>query len=414
MAGYKDRLTGDLDAWIAKGLVPPSSRTAILDSVGETPRPDAANALGYIGAALLGLAVIAFVAANWGAIPRIGRYGLITALFAAGAAGGAWAAATGRKVLANLLLLFAALVFAADIGLSGQIFDLTGDPQTALYGAAVAAALLALAGRSSAAAAAALVFVTLGDGMPTLWSHPFGIAAGAVAATALAFVWRSPVLAHAAGIGLIVGGFEVIWRLVTPDSLLLGPAPVHHHWPAFLGAAGVFAGAALAARMKGGDRAQILHGWLVLGALAFLMAAGVDAHGPWKLAHRVALTLIAIGVIAIGRRDKGAALQVVGWLGFWVAVMIIDFDSEPSRKAVFGLRMADRMLGMAGAAAMIVFGRIDRNRWVTALGALFMATAISATLVDLGLSLGAAAGVFALVAAGALGLAVVLRRGASR
>jgi uncharacterized membrane protein len=413
VASYKDRLTGDLDAWIAKGLVPASSRTAILDSVGETRRPDAANALGYIGAALLGLALIAFVAANWGAIPRIGRYGLITALFAAGAAGGAWAAATDRKVLANLLLLFAALVFAADIGLSGQIFDLTGDPQTALYSGAVAAALLALAGRSSAAAAVALVFVTLGDGMPTLWSHPFGIAVGAVAATALAFVWRSPVLAHAAGIGLIIGGFEVIWRLFGPDPLFLAPVLVHH-WPAFLGAAGVFVVAALAARMKGGDPAQIVHGWLVLGALAFLMAAGTDSHGLWKVVHRVAITLAAIGVIAIGRRERGAALQVIGWLGFWVSVMIVGFDIEPSSKAAFGLRMADRMLGIAGSVAMIVFGRIDRNRWVTALGALFMATAISATLIDLGLSLGAAAGVFALVAAGALGLAIVLRRGASR
>lgn len=474
MGGYRDRLIKDLDGWIARGLVPATSRDAILDSVGEVRRPEAANALGYVGAILMGLAVIAFVGANWNVIPRIGRYGVITLLFAASAAGGAWALVSGRKMLSNLLLLFAALVFAADIGLSGQIFDLTGDPQTALYGAALGALALALAGRSSGAAAAAMVFVTFGDFAPGLWGQPFGMVIGAALATVLAFLWRSPVLAHAAGVGLLFAGTEVIWRFCGPEPVVVTPLK-DHLWPWCLIAAGLFAAGGLAARLKGGDPGRILYGWLLLDALVFLMAAGGEAHDQWKVIHRVAIVLASIGVVAIGRRQKSGALQVVGWTGFWLSAAVIGLDGALDGQNGFVLRLADRALSIAGAsamialgrldlkngsrglalqiigwaafwlgvmglgadgvmagehalalklgsrllaiggaAAMIVFGRIDHNRWSTALGVLFLAAAISATMSDLGLSLGAAAGVFFLVAIGALGLALMLRKGAPK
>ena len=44
MAGYKERLTGDLDRWIGAGLVDGAKRDAILDTVPDTRRLDAATA----------------------------------------------------------------------------------------------------------------------------------------------------------------------------------------------------------------------------------------------------------------------------------------------------------------------------------------------------------------------------------
>ena len=135
MASYRARLTKDLDEWIAAGLVPAANRGAILERVSDGRRIDASAALAVIGALLLGAAAIAFVAANWGAIPRLPRFGLIVGLFLATAGGGAWAARAGRPLLSNTLLAVAALVYAAAIGLTGQIFDIAGDPQRALRSA---------------------------------------------------------------------------------------------------------------------------------------------------------------------------------------------------------------------------------------------------------------------------------------
>ncbi|MGH6998274.1 MAG: DUF2157 domain-containing protein, partial [Phenylobacterium sp.] len=129
MAGYKARLQRDVDEWIAAGLVPAENRQAILDRVSDGRRIDASAALAVIGGLLLGAAALAFVAANWGVIPRLPRFGLIVGLFLAVAGAAAWATKAGRPLLTNTLLAVAALIYAAAIGLTGQIFDIAGDPQ---------------------------------------------------------------------------------------------------------------------------------------------------------------------------------------------------------------------------------------------------------------------------------------------
>lgn len=402
MASYRDRVTKDLEGWIASGLVPEGSRAAILDSVADRQRPDTANALGYVGVALLGLAVIAFVAANWSGIPRIGRFALIGALFLAAAGGAAFATARGRLLTANLLLLFATLVFAADIGLTGQIFDLAGDPQTALYGAAAGGLLLALAGRSSAAATAALLLVLLGDKEASLWREPYGLALSAFLAAGLAFLWRSPVLAHGAGVALVLGTGEVLFRL----HQAFPGAP---DWALALAAGAAFAVAAVASRRRGGAVAGILHGWLCIGALVCLMVAGAEAQGPLKLLHRAATFAAALGVLAIGRREHDKVMQVIGWLAFAVSLIITGADTALEANG-WAWKALHRLVWLGGAIGLIVQARHDRSRWITALGVLALAAAVSATLSDFGLDLAAAAGVFALVAAGALAAAYLLRR----
>jgi len=401
VAGYKDRLTRDLDAWIASDLVPASSRSAILSTIADPKRADAATALAYVGVALLGLAMIAFVAANWNGIPRIGRYGLVSLTFLAAALGAAWATSRGAVNTANALLTFAALVFAADIGLTGQIFDLSGDPQTALYGAAAAAALIGLAGRSTGAILVALVLASLGDLESTTWTNPGVVAAGALAVVGLAFWWRSAALAHGAGVALILGAAEALTRVDAP----------HHPplWMFTLGAAGAFALLAGMARAMRTPLTRIFYGWLVLGALVFLAWNSFDS-GVWPQVGNLGLIAASIAVILLGRRDRYFALQLVGWLAFWFGACVIGFEIGVDEHFKDAWRFGDRLLCVAGASAMIGLGRHDRSGWLVGLGVLAMLGTVSMIFADFGLSLMAAAGVFAVSAVIALVVGLALRR----
>jgi hypothetical protein len=107
MAAYKDRVQQDLDRWIAAGLVDRDKRAAILETLPESRRLDAATALAWVGAILLGVAIIAFVAANWDFTPKLVRFAMLLAAFLTFAGGGAWAAHKDRPGLSNILLTIA-------------------------------------------------------------------------------------------------------------------------------------------------------------------------------------------------------------------------------------------------------------------------------------------------------------------
>ncbi|KQW73417.1 hypothetical protein ASE17_10895 [Phenylobacterium sp. Root77] len=346
MAGYKARLTKDVDEWVAAGLVPAENRQAILDCVSEERRVDASAALAVIGALLLGAAAIAFVAANWGAIPRLPRFGLIVGLFLAVAGGGAWAARAQRPLLSNTLLAVAALVYAAAIGLTGQIFDIAGDPQRALRSAGLAAALLTLAGRSSAAGVVALALLGFGefagrfDGGESRWlifAAPVGMA--------LAWLWHSKPLAHASALALVVG--------------LVALISMYERWGAtsLLISAAVLALLAGAARQLSDRRtAVIFFLWFVWGAMVFYGVAGFDEFkGGYLIAHRAAWLLIAGGVIALGMHDRQGMVTAAGVVSMIAAVCAILFDLG------LGLMTA---AGLFAACALIalVAGGLTRRR----------------------------------------------------
>ena len=119
MAAYKDRVQQDLDRWIGAGLVDAGKRGAILATIPDTRRMDAATALAWVGGILLGIAIIAFVAANWDFTPKLVRFAMLLAAFLGLAGAGAWASSKERPTLSNILLTIAALVFAASIALAG-------------------------------------------------------------------------------------------------------------------------------------------------------------------------------------------------------------------------------------------------------------------------------------------------------
>ena len=334
MASYRERLTQDLDRWISVGLVASDSRAAILETLGAERRLDAATVLGILGGLLAGVAAIAFVAANWSEIPRLLRFAMILTLFLSAACGAAWASGRGRPIASQVLLSVAALVFAAAIGLTGQIFDIAGEPLAALRGAGVAAILLGLAGRSPWTLAVGLVFLGLGD---LAQPHRFDgasadlnwliVAAPLGALTAL--VWRSQALAHVAGLACLVA------VVTLGDSLRQNAGDV------FLVAAvvlGVAAAGARAVRFRFEGPASVLNGWFVAGALLWFGISGVSDE-PNRVIHGLVWMLLSIGVIVVGRQDRHAMVTATGVLGLLASGAFLLFSlgvGLMTSAAVFG------------------------------------------------------------------------------
>jgi hypothetical protein len=303
---------------------------------------DAAQALAWVGGILAGIAVIAFVGANWDAMPRLAQFALTLGLFGATAGGAAWCAASSRPGAANGLLTFAAIFFAAAIGLTGQIFDIPGDAKNLLYVAGLVAAVLALAGRASGPAIVMLVFFACADseapdlfgGVAQTWLYIPWLAFAAPAAAALAIYWRSSALAHCAAFGVLLAAG---WLAV---KLQAGP------WP-LLAFAVVLMAAAAATRFlreRGRAGAGVLYGWLVWAAMGFYVACGIGDHGtPLNLAHRFVWLLLGGGLVVLGRADRMGAVTAAGVLSLIGAVSIL---------------MSDLGLGPLGASGMFLLGAI--------------------------------------------------------
>jgi len=87
--------------------------------------------LALLGAVLLGAAIVSLVAANWEAMPRLFRVGLIVAVLFIGYVGGAWRESRGDKVFSQALYLTAAITFGAGIALVSQMYHLSGEASDA-------------------------------------------------------------------------------------------------------------------------------------------------------------------------------------------------------------------------------------------------------------------------------------------
>lgn len=355
MAAYKERVAQDLDKWIAAGHVSADKRAAILGSIPDARRLDAATALAWVGGLLLGIAIIAFVAGNWKYMPELAQFSVLLVSFLGVSAVGAWAAHKERPIMSNIALMIASLVFAASIGLTGQIFDIAGDPRAASYGAGVAAFALALAGRSTGAATVGLIFIALGDFTDRQWfsgldsDAPWMLFAAPLGAY-LALRWASTPLAHVAPLAILYcfGWFAA--RVEAEAAVLV-----------FL--------SVLTAAMAGGARwlhkqdrafASVFYGWFAWGALLFFAIAG---YLPW-------------------------------------------FGAEDSQTA----NVTHRVIWLAASGGVLALGRYDSHAIVSTVGVLSMIGAICALLADLGLDLLAAAGVFLLCAVAALVGGLVLRQ----
>lgn len=355
MAAYKDRVKEDLDRWIGAGLVDAEKRAAILATIPETRRMDAATALAWVGAVLLGIAIIAFVAANWDVTPKLVRFAILLIAFGALAGGAAWAAQKERPTLCNILLTVATLVFAASIGLTGQIFDIAGDPRSAAYGAGVAGFALAAAGRSTGAALVGLIFIALGDFTDRQWfsgaeSEAPWMLIGAPLAAYLALRWASGALAHASALAIIYcfGWFaaktEAEASIFLFLAILMGAMAAGARW--------------LHARER--PFAGVFYGWFTAGALFFFAVAGYlpwfgDAGGNGGIAHRIVWLAASGGVLALGRFDRHGLVTAIGVLSIIAAICALLSDLGLDLLAAAGVFLVC-------AVAALIAGLVLRNK----------------------------------------------------
>ena len=128
-ASYPKQLEADLARWSAKGWFGADGLAQIRAEIGEKPsgwsRLPALFA--GIGTICLALAVAAFVAANWEAIPRPVKLTGIAVLLLAAHGFAAAMAARGQRTVADLATMFATLVFVSGLALVGQIYHLPSD-----------------------------------------------------------------------------------------------------------------------------------------------------------------------------------------------------------------------------------------------------------------------------------------------
>src|SRR5262245_2568338 len=353
MAAYKDRIKQDLDRWIDAGLVGADKRDAILATIPGARRLDAAAALAWVGAVLLGVAVVSFIAANWDITPKLVRFAVLLTGFAGLAGVAAWAAHKERALAADILLTVAALVFAAAVGLTGQIFDIAADPRTACYASGLAALALALAGRSSGAAIVGLVLIALGDVSEREWfsglatDAPWTLFAAPLGAY-LALGWGSAPLAHVSALG---GLYCFGWFA----------AHMHSRGPALLFlSVGMGAVAAGARWMQARERplAGVFYGWFAWGALVLFAAAG---YAPWTegsmpnisaILHRLVWLLLSGGLVALGRYDRHALVTTVGVLGVIGAIVALLNDMGLSLLAAAGVFLACAIVALLAGLAL--------------------------------------------------------------
>ena len=276
--GYLKRLARDLDRWIADGLVPAQNRQAILDSAAPSPRRwSAAGAAAILGAILLALAALSFVAANWSDLPKLARFMLILGALWASLGGAAAAFARGAPALGHALALLGAALFGAAIMLTAQTFNMSAVRNTGVL----------------------------------IW-------AGGALATALIIPSR-PVLVLAAGVGALWAGLEV------NNPLTPGP-----HW-AYLALWAVTAAAAL--RMTSSVTLHLLAACLVFWIGHTLYETlGPDNQDPsfWICAFILVTGALAMAAsLALDRRVEGAGV-LAGWMAWAAALGALILQSAQS------------------------------------------------------------------------------------
>ena len=121
-------LDGELNAWVAEGLVSAEQAEAIRsrarDRAPAAARTQVVRALSVAGAVVVGLGIVLFVAANWDALPRPTRVVMLLAtLLGAYAAGFELRERRGtHRALGEALYLVGGLAFAASLFLVGQMY----------------------------------------------------------------------------------------------------------------------------------------------------------------------------------------------------------------------------------------------------------------------------------------------------
>lgn len=373
---YRKRVETDLEGWIAKGLVPETSRAPILASL---PRRDTGDGRGWLALAatlLAGLAVIAFIADNWGGISRGMKLILLMGLFLASAFGSAVTQNTAKK-LSNGLALLSSLIFAGSIALLGQAYNMPGEPVGAVFASAFAASLIGLAGRSPAASFGALIFGGIWVGMSfereaLTWEYIgfWGLNLVYLIVAANAWLLRSRALWH----GLIISGITL--------------SGFH-----ILEIANLFTGHGLNIWDGSNDYDDGRPVAMVTFILFSLLWGGLAWYGVQR-----------------DGKDQPGGRTLAGY-GTWsglIGLALLGFPMSPEGDYLH------RFLWLGASFFGIWYGTKYAFGWITAGAIVSLITAVSVIFIDLGMNLSAVAVIFGITSIISLLIVMMLKRHAQQ
>jgi uncharacterized membrane protein len=411
---YRQRLEADLAQWEADGVIAPAAAAGIRNALPPlSPAINIAVVVAIVGGLLIAAAFLAFVAAHWTEIARLLRFAILIAGMVVAGGLGAWFAAAGRPVLADLCAGIGAIIFGAGIALVGQMYHLGDDFAGGMLLWSVGAFAAALLTGSRGALAVGLVAACIWTCMrsydaPDVLHLPF-VAVWIIAA-GLAFAWNSRVAAHlvalavlpwwiasslrlglndvqpsfvlANGAALLFGGglaiaaaplqralrlgtvlsiygafslaVVAVLEVTTVDDIVrirAGSAPAQPLWAILCGVAGVILALASAkVTNRAGEAVAGCAIGLVLLAAPIWRASG--AGEPW-LAY-AALLCAMLCLVVSGMLDEVRPRIVAGWLGIAGVIAAITWAVKGSllRRSAF--------LAVAGIIAVVFATALNR------------------------------------------------------
>lgn len=169
---YHKRLKADLGRWVGEGLVSAESAAAIRLSLDSQSGFRLPGLLGLFGGLLIASSIAAFVAANWEAMPRLLKLGMILIAIAGALLYAVRLEKQGSALGAEAAATCGVLIFAAGVALVGQMYHLPTDwPGGALL-IALGALAVAVLQRSDGALMVAFAAMALWSG--GRWSEAQG------------------------------------------------------------------------------------------------------------------------------------------------------------------------------------------------------------------------------------------------
>lgn len=405
---YRRRLDDDILRWQADGTISADTGDAIRRALGPMPGAlGVATMVGIAGGLLIAAAFLAFVAANWSAIPRVARFAMLL-IGIGGAHGlGAWFARQGRAYLADTAVAVGAIVFGASIALVGQMYHLAGDFGAALLlcglGALAAAALTASRGALAVALVAACMWSWVRtfdfDDVPHLLFIAFWLAA-----VALAIAWNSVPARHLVSIAILVWWITTSIRLSGLDS----DAPI----PILAAGASLVLGIAFMVQIRGPESVRALgvtaadYGAFALAVVLPLIVSNLFGRWPtdfppWTAGCGIVGLALAIAASVLARRPSFAVASA--------AIALSLFAAAARRQGFPGGEWSSYATAIAAVLCLIVSGMLDEARprvvagWIGFAAVIATITwAVQATLITRSLFL-AVAGAAAVLLALALG-----------
>ncbi len=346
MASYVSRLRQDMARWVRSGLIDDAAAAAVLRDAEARERRSISfgSILAVMAALLVGAAILVFVAANWEAIPRLARVGVLFAVIAGGYLGGAVLKLRDHAVMGEALWLVAAAAFGAAIALIGQMYHLAGDETEAILAWCAGTALAAVGLRSGPLTVAAV-------GLASFWLLSRGLEFWQASEFPHLFVLIAAILwlvsywtGSAASRHLLLLSMLLYALVLALDGNVTAVAAGLAATSAVLFAAAMLRPVEVErfARLDGLLPVHCLLGFLV-GMVLIQIDLGDDA-GAFALAAALTLAGIGAALVLAGRESRG--LRWVAYIGFAVELCLVY------------VLMIGSMLGTAGffLAAGVLLG----------------------------------------------------------